>query len=1211
MVPSAFVWLDELPRTPNQKVDRKALPAPEFERVADHLFTAPVNEVERTLAKIWSDVIGVDSVGTTDNFLDMGGHSLLAMQIVARAQLAFEVEVSVGDLFLCPTIREMGELIERRREEGADFAVTAIELRERPERLPLSFSQERVWFLEQLLPGNTAYNAYVTIRFDGTLDIDALQRSLDEIVRRHEILRTSFKAIDGRPAQQIEEPETVDMPIIDLSDLPETQRRAQVDEWVQRECQRSFDITRTPLVRWTLLREGPESHTLIQVEHHFVHDGWTMSVLLREIKALYAAFCAGRPSPLEALPLQFADFAIWQRQWMESATAERQEAYWTERLAGSPPLLELPADRTRPKLPSFRGGQCKLELPPALCESLRTLARDEQCSLFTTMQAAFNVLLARYTGQDDIVTATGVANRPLRETENMLGMVLNNVVLRSDLSGDPSFRELLARVRESTLHAFSNQHLPFEKIVDAVRPDRSLSYNPLYQVMFAFHDSPMPTLEFPDLTGTIQYPHNGSAKFDLNVIVEPRAERRIGPGEVPGERMIVDFEYSDDLFERSTIQRMMEQYGALLAAIVADPGAAISEFEIISSAERELILGEWNATRAEYPRDACIHGLVEARAAESPEAVALVSGDSQASYADLNRRANRLAHLLIARGVAPDDRVGVCLTRGPQTVVTLLAILKAGGAYLPLDASLPRERLDLMISDASASIVITQRDLSDGRLPQIGERVYLDEDAEEIGRQAEHNPALRLSAENLAYVLYTSGSTGRPKGVAVPHRAVVRLLVNNPFVDLDASKTLLHLAPTSFDASTFEIWGALLHGGKCVVHAERVPGPEELGAALSKYDVTTLWLTSSLFNAVIDEKPEALAGVSQLLIGGEALSVPHVRRALDCLPNTRIVNGYGPTESTTFACCQPIERPLPAGLHSIPIGRPIANTRAYVVDTRLRLVPMGVPGELLIGGDGLARGYVNDADATAQKFVADPFGPDEGSRAYRTGDRVRQRADGSIEFLGRLDDQIKLRGFRIELGEVEWALRQSTDVKDAAVRLLGTGDEPKMLVGYVVGDAAAEPNEAELRASLGERLPAYMVPSAFVVLDAFPLTPSGKVDRKRLPLPSANRAHSHLEPETETQRRVAEIWRSLLGVERIGVHDNFFDLGGNSLLATQSLSRLRSVFGPELSLSALFDDPTVGGVAERIDAICTTPAANTDEPIRPIRRVERRTGRNE
>jgi non-ribosomal peptide synthetase component F/acyl carrier protein len=819
MVPTAFVMLDQLPRTPNLKIDRQSLPAPPRDRGKENGFLAPRNDQEKMLADIWSRVLGMERIGAHDDFLEIGGDSLLAMQIAARMQTSFETEVSVEDLFRCPTISELAALIDDRRQRGVQAAFGAIEPEERPERLPLSFSQERVWFLDQLMPGNIAYNAYLTIRFQGKLDVTALERTLTEIVDRHEILRTSFLSVEGQPVQQIEPPEPVELPVVDLRALPADQRQAEVKRLVHEEITRPFDVTQTPLIRWTLLQQGSETHTLIQVEHHFVHDGWTMSILLGEIKALYAAFSRGQASPLAELPLQFADFAIWQRRWMQGPVARDQQAYWKERLSGSPPLLELPADHPRPKVAGFLGGQRKRELLPQLCQSLRALSQDEHSSLFMTLLAAFKALLFRYTQQPDMVVGSGVSSRPLREFEEMLGMVLNNVVLRTDVSGDPTFRQLLARVREVTLKAYAHQHLPFEKIVDALHPERSLSYNPLYQVMFSFHDSPMPSLTFPELTGIIEYPHNGSAKFDLNVVIEPRAERRLGreAGE-PGERIVVDWEYNRDLFEDSTIARMLEHYHALLEGIASDPDKRLSEYSVTSEAERQRVVVQWNDTRADYPRNSCVHHLVEARAAQMPQAVAVEFQDEQLTYDELNRRANQLARVLVARGVAPDRTVGIYLERQPETIIGLLAILKAGGAYVPLDISYPQDRLALMIADAEVSVLVTRRSLL-SELPEHNANVVcLDTDRDETTRQSQENFAAGVTAENLAYVMYTSGSTGKPKGVAVPHRAVLRLLVDVSYVHLDAQETLLQMAPTSFDASTFEIWGALLHGGKCGDH---------------------------------------------------------------------------------------------------------------------------------------------------------------------------------------------------------------------------------------------------------------------------------------------------------------------------------------------------------------------------------------------------------
>ena len=1205
MVPSFFVFLDVLPLTPNGKVDRSALPAPSQTRPdLAAPFVAPRTPVEEVLEDIWAEVLGLTQIGIHDNFLELGGHSLRATQIVSRVRDAFQVELPLPCLFATPTIAGLAKIIEGSNAREQNLSFPPIQPIPRSDDLRLSFSQERAWFIQQLDPANLAYNFQATLRFTGSLDVAALEQSLNEMVRRHEILRTTFPAADGRPTQVIHPFQPGHLPVVDLQALCESEREAQAQRWIREELRKPFDLTQLPMIRWILLRLSEQETILVHVEHHLVHDGWSFTVFLREVLELYKAFSAGNPSPLPELPIQFADFAHWQRQWLKGKVAEFQLAYWKQKLAGNLPVLALPTDRPRPAVQSFGGAAPRVELPLHLYESLRAFSRREGVTLFMTMLSAFLTLLHRYTGQNDICVGSGIANRRWRETEGLIGMIINNVVLRTDLSGNPRFRELLRQVREVTLAASAHQDLPFEQLVQALQPERDLSRNPLFQAMFSFHDSPMPDLVLPGVSiNLVEVLCNGSAKFDLDVIVIPRIERSVRKNATAeGDGITLIWEYSTDLFDAATITRMVGHYQTLLEGILVDATQPVSDLPLLTEPERQQVFVEWNDTKRNYPCDRCIHELFEAQVERTPGAVAIVFQDKYLTYGELNRRANQLAHYLKKLGVGPEVLVGICMERSLEMIVGLLGILKAGGAYVPLDPAYPKERLAFMLEDTQAPALLTQEHLiiedgrsriedSDSRFSILDPQfkvLCLDREWENIARESPENPPSEATADNLAYVIYTSGSTGKPKGVGIPHRGVVRLLFGIDYVYLGAEQTFLQLAPISFDASTFEIWGALLHGARCVLFPGTIPHPGELGEVIHKHGISTLWLTASLFNAVIDQAPEALSRVRQLLIGGEALSAPHVRRALSQLNMTEVINGYGPTETTTFACCYHIARQLNETTCTIPIGRPIANTEVYLLDSNLAAVPVGVTGEVYVGGDGLARGYLNGPELTAERFIPNPFSREPGARLYKTGDLARYLPDGNIEFLGRIDHQVKIRGFRIELEEIETVLADHPGVHQSVA--IVREDEPgkNRLAAYVVAKPEFAPTTSDLRGFLKDKLPEYMVPSAFVMLDALPLTPNGKLDRKALPAPDPSRPDLEtrfVAPRTPVEETLARIWTEVLKLEAVGVHDNFFDLGGHSLLATQVVSRMRHALQVEFPLRALFENPTVANLAVHITQI--------------------------
>ena len=1073
MVPSGYVLLHQWPLTPSGKVDRRALPMPHFGGSEfDNSFVAPCNSVERALAEIFAEVLGLKRVSIHDDFFKLGGHSLLATQVASRVRDILQIELSVNDVFEQRTVARLAERIQLDSQKERSKPSAAIAPVIRDGYLPLSFAQERVWFLQQLCPTSIAYNFQATLRFTGPLDVPALELTLSEIVRRHEIFRTTFPAVKGRPMQFIHEPYPVSLLLIDLQEFDPEERDKEAQRLIGERFQEPFDLNQLALVRWTLLRLSVQEHVLVHIEHHLVHDGWSFNVFLGELVEIYRAFAAGKPSPLPELAVQFADFASWQREWIQGEIAESQLAYWKKQLWGAPRLLEMPTDRPRPPMKSFRGKTLRIELPLELCESLRAFARREGATLFMTMLAALAVLFHRYTRQEDICIGSAIANRRWRETEELIGMILNNVVLRLELSGDSTFKELLSDARRVTLEAYQHQDVPFDQVVEALQPERNLSHNPLFQVMFGFHDSPLPSLELPNLRiDLLEGLSNNSAKFDMTIIVIPRSEQRVTLEHGQGKQGItVLWEYSTDLFDETTITRLVNHYLRVLEGIVANPEQPIETLLQMSEAERHQLLVEWNETTRSYPRDSCVHQLFETQVERSPEAVAVIFGEEELSYRELNTKANQLAHYLRKQGVGPETLVGIVLERSVELVVGLLAILKAGAAYVPFDPEYPSERLAFMIKDAGISMLLTQQHLlnalSGGGLLSSMKALCLDSEWARMLQEDEQNPVSGATTDNLAYVMYTSGSSGTPKGVAVPHRAVIRLVKENPYVKFGADEVFLLLAPISFDASTFELWGSLLNGARLVIMPPETPSWAELGETLRRYGVTTLWLTAGLFHLLVDERLEDLLGVRQLLAGGDVLSAEHVERYLAAAREGVLINGYGPTENTTFSCTYRMEAGWRLEGCSVPIGRPIANTQVYVLDQKLELTPTGVAGELYLAGDGLARGYLRRPELTAERFVPHPYSADPGSRMYRTGDQVRWLADGTLEFLGRIDQQVKIRGFRIELGEIESVLAQHPDVRDVAVlaREDVTGD--KRLVACLIAEPGTAPDIGHLRSWL-------------------------------------------------------------------------------------------------------------------------------------------------
>ncbi|MCP4686751.1 MAG: amino acid adenylation domain-containing protein [Desulfobacterales bacterium] len=1045
---------------------------------------------------------------------------------------------------------------------------------------PMSFAQERLWFLDELEPGSSFYNIASASRLTGELDVRALERSLNEIVNRHEILRTSFTSRNGRPTQVIQSGANVGLPVIDLRGLPGPEREAEARRAAARQAGRPFDLEKGPLIRAVLIRIDPPDarepeHALMLTMHHIISDGWSMEVFIRELAALYGAHLEERPNPLPDLPIQYADYAQWQRDRLTGERLETLLRHWKKRLADAPAALELPADRPRPPVMTHRGGLETFHLPADLTENLRGVGREAGATLFMTLLAAYTALLSRYSGQEDIVVGAPAAGRDRPEVEPLIGLFVNTLPTRVDLSGNPPFPELLERVRETTLDAFTHQEIPFEKLVEALAPERNMGATPLFQVAFTLENKTADPPGLPGVALSPMPPAGVTSKFDLTLLMAETADGLSGA-----------LEYRADLFDRATITRMAGHFRTLLEGISGSPGIRLGDLPLLTGAERRLLLEEWNGAGSDYPRDHSVHALFEARASQAPDAPALLFEETRLTYGELNARANRLAHYLRRLEVGPGALVGVFLERSPETIVGLLAILKAGGAYVSLDASYPPERLRFMLEDARVPVMLSRAALLD-RLPAHQARVVcLDRDREIISRESAENPGDRTAPDHLAYVSYTSGSTGKPKGVCIPHRAVARLVINTNFVDFRDTDVFLQFAPIPFDASTFEIWGALLNGARLAIPSPGIVGVEELGRVIRERRVTTLWLTAGLFHQMVDHQLEDLKSVRQLLAGGDVLSAPHVKKALDQLPGCTLINGYGPTENTTFTCCHPMTESAAVGA-SAPIGRPIANTRVYILDSRLTPTPIGIPGELYAAGEGLAKGYLNRPSLTAERFIPNPFRDGEGSGdeyLYKTGDVVRWRPDGVIEFFGRTDHQVKIRGFRVEPGEIEAALEAHPNVRQSVVTARPDPSGDKRLIAYIVGPA--EPSR--LRAHLRKKLPTYMIPAAFVRLEALPLNPNGKVDRNALPDPAPGAGSGggeYTAPRTRNEEIMAGIWAEALALERVGIHDNFFEIGGHSLMASRIVSRLSEAFGVKPPLRSVFEDPTVAGLTRRVETI--------------------------
>ena len=1049
---------------------------------------------------------------------------------------------------------------------------------------PLSFAQQRLWFIDQLEPGSAFYNAPTAVRLKGPLNVAALERTLNEIARRHETLHTRFSTIDGQPMQVIDASIGLPLRVLDLRQLTEHELLREINKVAREEAASPLDLTTGPLMRACLLRLAEQDYLLHLTMHHIISDGWSLGVFFDEMSVLYHAYIAGRPSPLPELPVQYVDYSVWQREYLRGEVLEKQLSYWREQLAGASPVLELTTDYPRPAVQSFRGASHLMMLSKRLKEQLQQLSRGEGTTLFMSLLAAFNVLLWRYTGQTDLSVGTPIAGRNQPETEAMIGFFANTLVLRVGIDGNESFLELLNQVREVTLGAFAHQDLPFERLVEEMQPERDMSHHPLFQVMFVIHSQGRETLTSPELELSMYPVESGLAKFDLTLLMTETEEGLQG-----------SLEYNTDLFDPALVQRMAQHLETLVESAVADPHRPLAELFLSTPDERRQLLNEWNRRETVFPRNEFLHTLIQQQAQQTPLATAVVCGSNELTYAELNVRANQLAHYLRRLGVGPEVVVGVSMERSLDVVVALLAILKAGGAYLPLDPENPPERTAHMLEETRAPVLLTQQRQLQKLPAHHATIVCLDVDWPVIAQESETDPDNLANEENLAYVIYTSGSTGRPKGVCISQQAACRhfKVIQKEF-ELTSNDRVLQFASLSFDVSLEQILPTLMSGACIVLRSAELWTPSGFRAKARELKLTVANLPTAYWHQVVSEDERAgtpLGESLRLLIIGGDIMLPESAQLGQRVrgESLRLLNAYGPTETTVTSSVFDVPQISQGRLRArVPIGHPLANRAMYVLDSLGAIAPVGVPGELCIGGAFMARGYLSEPELTAEKFAPDPYSKHPGARLYRTGDLARFLPDGNIEFLGRMDHQVKIRGYRIELGEIEAALMDHPLIQEAVVVARSDAAANKRLIAYLVLKQQQTLSVTGLRGYLKDHLPEYMIPAAFVVLEKLPLTVNGKVDRRALPALEQERADGgvdYVAPRTVVEEVLVGLWEDVFGVKQVGVYDDFFELGGHSLLATQLMSRVRQSFGVEVALRRIFETPTIAALAENIEEL--------------------------
>ncbi|WP_225000435.1 non-ribosomal peptide synthetase, partial [Cesiribacter sp. SM1] len=1128
-------------------------------------YVAPRTETEEKLAHIWQELLGVEKVGVEDNFFELGGHSLLATQMVSSVRKNFKSELQIKDVFANPTLKEVAKQLQLGNVSPLLPPIVAVP-HDQEAKLPLSYSQERLWFLDQLY-GSTHYHLPAVFRLQGKLDAAGFEEDFRKIVERHEALRTVFIQHDSVAYQQVMDAGDWELNYVDADAFVDP---AAIHGLVHKTIQQPFDLSKDFMLRAVLLRISEQEHLLIVVLHHIASDGWSVSVLVKELTELYSARTQNRRPILPKLSVQYADYALWQREYLQGEVLEEQITYWKQKLTGVE-ALQLPTDFVRPSVQSTRGGRLELTLSKELSQQLEKFSQQEGVTLFMSLLAAFKVLLYRYSGQEDICVGSPIAGRVQPELEPMIGFFVNTLTLRSGLSGEKSFRELLKQVKQTTLEAYSHQDLPFEKVVEAVGVSRDMSRSPLFQVMFSLQNTPaVPSIALGGLTLSNESIKNPTTKFDLTLDITVRPEG-----------LQLEVEYCSDLYREATVVRMMEHYQGLLSELLETPAKAIDLLPLLGTKERKLLLKGFNDTEAEYPKEKSLVMLFEEQVAKTPHAIAVEFDGNELTYEQLNNKANQLAHYLQQKGVGEESLVPVCIDRSLEMVIGLFGVLKAGGAYVPLDPSYPQDRISYMLEDTEAALVVGGSNYK-AMLIAEGERqlVLLDEDWPLIAQQPSDNLSIKPKPFNLVYVIYTSGSTGKPKGVLIQNQSLVNFLYSMiDQLEVKSGASLLAVTTYSFDISYLELYMPMLVGGKVILASrETTMDGALLQEKLAQHQPAYMQATPATWQILLDSGWENTENIT-ILLGGEAVRET-LKNSLTRL-SKRVWNLYGPTETTIWSSCKELK-----AAEKVTIGKPIANTQIYILDKAGAPAPVGVAGELCIGGDGLARGYLNRPELTAERFVRDPFSEKPGARMYRTGDLARWLANGEIEYLSRLDDQVKIRGYRIELGEIESVLQQCEGVSQGVVAARTDGtDGNKRLVGYVVPYGAFR-KEAILT-QLRSRLPEFMVPSILVPLEDLPLTPNGKVNRKALPDPDVTQllTNQYVAPRNETEEKLASIWQNLLKLERVGVKDNFFESGGDSLLVVRAVSLIRREFSLDIPVNTLFKFSCIADLAEYIQAV--------------------------